>query len=115
MTGGAFAFASQPRALKPRAKGGSVTETVEAPAAEGVPQNIMSDRRVVRGSTYGLYRRDPAEGAGPESAASGALPPAPRRRKKGGPKPSIFDYKPPADTRACGAAAGLGVVTDLQR
>ena len=100
MTGGAFAFASQPRALKPRAKGGSVTETVEAPVAEGVPQNIMSDRRVVRGSTYGLYRREPAEGAGPESAASGALPPAPRRRKKGGAKPSIFDYKPPADTRA---------------
>lgn len=109
MTAGtAFGFASAPRPVKPRGGkgggGGSVTEVMEPQGlGEGLPQqNIMSDRRVVRGSTYGLYRRAPGETADGGADGGGEPGETRRRRKKGGGawrEKSIFDYKPPSDSR----------------
>ena len=98
---GAWAFESRPKAVSTsRAK---VKPTEELLNDIDGPLNIMSDPRVVRGSTYSLYRSLPGDGAPMEDT----MPPTPggaparkaRRKKKKADGRSIFDAKPSSNSK----------------
>ena len=98
---GAWAFESRPKAVSTsRAK---VKPTEELLNDIDGPLNIMSDPRVVRGSTYSLYRSLPGDGAPMEDT----VPPTPggaparkaRRKKKKADGRSIFDAKPSSNSK----------------
>ena len=80
--GGAYAFETRPKAVTPSAARTKKGGPPPAPAFddfEGL--TLMSDPRVVRGSTYSLYRELPEDGK--------EIKKKPRRKKKK--EPSVFD------------------------
>ena len=95
---GAWAFESRPKAVSSTRSKAKAEAGEGGPYFEDGPLNIMSDPRVVRGSTYSLYRSLPEDGVTMEE-----LPPTPeprkRRQRRKKVEGSIFDSKPSATSK----------------
>ena len=106
LTGGTsagFEFSSAPKAAP--GKRSSATATPGDFDDEGV--NIMADPRVMRGSTYSLYRKA-GEGAAfgrtgesvvPGAGTGAALPIKKKKKRRPKANASIYDYRPPDNLR----------------